>query len=259
MVNEDRSFKELVSEAPLLTTATTVTLAGTLSRSDDQGKFILTLGNKRSVTLDVDAVKDHKVLGSAGGQHIVEVEVDVDRLPPEHTSPTQGLMGSPGEYKFKFVWHDPQTVYWLDVQNPPKSPFHDTHPGIAPDVTISVLDNKPVYDEFAGPVAVPAGGDPWGGVIGSRQSVAPFALATAQQAPASAIAAMQAPAPSFIPGGTGIADVASAGTGIPDIAWIGTGIPDIAWAGTGIPDIVLVGTGVPDTAGVGTGIPDVCR
>ena len=259
MANEDKSFKELVDEAPLHTSAAPVVLAGTLSRSDDPSKFILTLGDNRRLTLDVDAVKRHKVLGTVGGQQIVEVDVDPDKVPPDVASLTPGLQGASSAYKFKFVWHDPQTLYWFDPPSPPKSPIVDTHPGVAPDVTLSVLDHKPIYDEVSGPVTVPPGGDPLEGFGGSRQAFAPFALATAHQAPPAAIAAMQASAASLSPGGTGVPDTASIGTGSPDVPWAGSGIPDVAWVGTGVSDIALIGTGVPDIAWLGTGIPDICR
>lgn len=177
--NGQRSFRELVSEAPISARADTLRLVGALSRSHEAGKFVLTLADGRSVTLNIDAVKEHRVLGDAAGQQLVEVDLDAERVPRDIASATPGGFSPAGVVNpSPFPW----SLFWLDY---PKSPWTDTHPGHWPDVKIPYIDHQ-----IAGPVGVPPGGDPWGG-YGAGQTLAPFALATPQQAPQATLAAMQ--------------------------------------------------------------------
>lgn len=83
MATEKRSFEELLREAPEAPGDDTVSLVGTLARSRDEGKFVLTVAGGQAVTLDVSAVKDHEVIGSSVGQMIVRVDVDRSCLPSE--------------------------------------------------------------------------------------------------------------------------------------------------------------------------------
>ena len=73
---DNRSFEDLVNEAPLAPTAGTVSLVGTLARSTELGKFVLTLQGGSSVTLDTASVKSHAVLGSSVGHTIVRIDKD---------------------------------------------------------------------------------------------------------------------------------------------------------------------------------------
>jgi hypothetical protein len=68
MAREEESFETLVKEAPLAPAAETVSLVGTLARSSEAGKFVLTLQDGRAVTLETAAVKGYMVLGTSLGQ-----------------------------------------------------------------------------------------------------------------------------------------------------------------------------------------------
>ncbi|RKP48664.1 hypothetical protein D7S86_21940 [Pararobbsia silviterrae] len=230
-----------MDEAPVHAVHETATLTGTLSRSDESGKFVLTLGDGRTVKLAVDAVKRHKVLGSSGAQAIVEVEVDVKSIPADTPAP----FGQTTDLKLKPLL---DTFYTFDH---PKSPFLDTHPGVAPDVTIAWWDpplpkerdavhafkpplhdhsvawfdpppkppfvdthpgmpevsvpvfDKPPYDEVVGPVTPPFGSTVQNPA--AQQGAAPFSLAAARQAPANALAALQNPWAAWAAAWTGVA------------------------------------------------------
>jgi hypothetical protein len=79
---EDKSdFQKLLSEAPLASSADTVTVVGTLSRTPDAAHFMLTLADGRSVTLDVNAVKSAKKIAGAIGQSMVQLELDAKHVP----------------------------------------------------------------------------------------------------------------------------------------------------------------------------------
>jgi hypothetical protein len=83
VVTEQKAFETLVDEAPLASTAPTVSLVGMLARSSEGGKFVLTVQDGRSVTLEVAAVKGYLVLGTSVGQTIVRVDVDAEKVPAE--------------------------------------------------------------------------------------------------------------------------------------------------------------------------------
>jgi hypothetical protein len=59
----------------------TVTVVGILGRTADEARFVLTLPNGRSETLDVAAVKSAKKVAGAIGQAQVELELDVKLVP----------------------------------------------------------------------------------------------------------------------------------------------------------------------------------
>jgi hypothetical protein len=84
MATDRKPFRELVGEAPMATE--TVSLVGMLSRSREDEKFILTLGDGRSLALEIDAVKDYAVLGGTIGQVVVRIEIDSSRLPQDTSS-----------------------------------------------------------------------------------------------------------------------------------------------------------------------------
>src|SRR5271166_4461113 len=87
MASKDKSFEELVKEAPAAPAEGTVSLVGTLARSGEAGKFVLTLEDGSELTLETAAVKGHEVLGTSVGQTIVRVDVEAEKIPP--TSPTR--------------------------------------------------------------------------------------------------------------------------------------------------------------------------
>lgn len=87
MAGKEKSFEELVKEAPAAPAAGTVSLIGTLARSGEAGKFVLTLQDGSTVTLETAAVEGHEVLGTSVGQTIVRVDVEAEKIPP--TSPTR--------------------------------------------------------------------------------------------------------------------------------------------------------------------------
>jgi hypothetical protein len=178
MAEHKKPFGELVNDAPLATQEDTVTLVGALARSNQQGKFVLTLSQGNSVTLDVDAVKNYTVMGGAVGQMLVQVEVDRARLPENLQGNAPQLNSFP--------------AYEL------KAPFADRTTPLADIFTLPVVDQTTRWylDEVFKNPAVDYGGkgiieglpgDPGDPYAGG----APFALATAHQAPESALAGPQ--------------------------------------------------------------------
>jgi hypothetical protein len=81
MSDAAESFSQLLSEAPLAAQEDTATLVGALSRSSQPGKFVLVLGPGNSLTLDIDDVKAHEVLGGGVGQMLVQLKIPRDKLP----------------------------------------------------------------------------------------------------------------------------------------------------------------------------------
>lgn len=76
-----QSFEDLLAAAPEAPAEGTVILTGTLMRSSEKGKFMLDMGDGRTVTLDTSAVKGHAVIGSSVGQNVVRVDVDQKAVP----------------------------------------------------------------------------------------------------------------------------------------------------------------------------------
>ena len=154
MADEKKSFSEFVSAAPLAAAEDTINLVGAVERSHQPNKFVLVLGSGRSVTLEIDAVKDYRVLGGLVGQLLVQVDLDRERVPRELTE-AQPAIGAVPPFAIATPHHVPQgvagtqaglggvnvfggpgipkwpggdfTLYWFD---PPKSPLQDlvTHP-----------------------------------------------------------------------------------------------------------------------------------
>lgn len=187
MAKEKRSFSELLGEAPLAAQEDTVSLVGALERSHQKGKFVLALGPGRSVTLDVEAVKGHQVLGGGVGQILVQVDVDRESVPEE----IKGAFDSPFTH---FGYDVPITISYLD--HPHKLPHVDipfTIPTNDFPSPKNILEASGTIQENIGDPGF--GGDPWqwGGGFGGPVpgAGAPFALATPHQAPQSTIAAMQ--------------------------------------------------------------------
>jgi hypothetical protein len=103
MTDQPKSFEDLVNEAPLAPAAGTVSLIGTLARSSEAGKFVLTILGGSAVTLDTAAVKSHAVLGTSAGHTIVRVDVNAGMI-PEGTLlkvPLEHVLKAPNEIGFK--------------------------------------------------------------------------------------------------------------------------------------------------------------
>jgi hypothetical protein len=81
MAKEESEFHKLLSEAPMAPDADTVTVVGILRRTADPARFVLTLPDGQSETLDVAAVKSAKRVAGAIGQSVVELELDAKRVP----------------------------------------------------------------------------------------------------------------------------------------------------------------------------------
>jgi hypothetical protein len=165
MTDEKKSFAELLNDAPLAAGENTVRLVGSLARSNDNKKFVLGLAGNQSVTIEIDAVKDYRVLSSGiAGPLIVEVEVDRHRLP----APT------------------PPPAYFKD-------PIVDL-PRMTAGETTAELTLVEQTGALYGPIIPTNPGDPWGvyGPSLGDPGVAPFAIAAARQAPQHVIGAMAA-------------------------------------------------------------------
>jgi hypothetical protein len=177
MASQAKSFEDLVKESPSAPAAGTVSLVGTLSQSPEAGKFVLTLEDGRGLTMETSAVSGHTVLGSSVGRTVVRVDVEASKVPATVAGPA----GAAGAIT---------TVHFLD--QPITNPDID-HPFTVArfDYTVAWLDHigtLPAVDYYvAGPGNVPPG---WPVEAGGG-GVAPFALATPQQAPASTMAALQ--------------------------------------------------------------------
>jgi hypothetical protein len=142
MADETKAFSKLLSEAPLSANDDTVSLVGALGRSTQAGKFVLALGPGNSVTLDVDAVKGHHVLGGGVGQLIVQVDIARDKVPDSVTQ--QGTQAAMAPFALA-------------------TPHHASHAGFNPYNSPVILDNlhTPAYldhttiyahDHFTNPI-----------------------------------------------------------------------------------------------------------
>jgi hypothetical protein len=177
MAEKKKSFSDLLSEAPL-------------APAEDTVKFILALSQGNSITLDVDAVKGYQVIGGGVGQLLVQVDVDKTKVPQAAAVaepaklPVTGVhdLKSPiADYKHptldKYPWEEP-------VRTHPETDVSFTAHA-SPNLTFTgIHDYKhPTLDKH-----------PWEEVVHTNPEtdLAPFALATPQQAPASALEAMQA-------------------------------------------------------------------
>lgn len=179
MAEKKKSFSEILNDAPLAAQEDTVTLTGALARSNQPGKFVLAMGPGNTVTLDVDAVKSYQMLGGAVGQPLVQLELDKAKLPA-------GVQ--PQEIRTFAPFDVPITTPITDIGA--------THPAIDNPQTYALADQPPVITnpaiDVGGKFIFEWGGDPYGGdPYGGYGGAAPFALATAHQAPASAPAGLQ--------------------------------------------------------------------
>jgi hypothetical protein len=184
MADEKKSFSDLLSEAPLAASEDTVSLVGALARSSKPGKFVLVLSQGGSVTLDVKAVKAHHVIGGGVGQLLVQVDVDRAQVPDsakEAATPAGTTFTGIHDIKHpildKYPWEEPvrthpETDLGAAGVNPAGGPFTGFH-----DI------KHPILDKY-----------PWEEPVRTNPEIdhAPFALATAQQAPPASLSAMQA-------------------------------------------------------------------
>jgi hypothetical protein len=180
MAEKKKNFGDLLNDAPLATQEDTVTLVGALARSSRPGKFVLTLSPGNSVVLDVAAVKDYSVLAGAVGQTLVQVEVDRTKLPENvQTSASPATLPA---YELKSPVFD-RTLPYIDFSTLPVID-NPTQPVIDELRTIPIVDQggKGIFEGLPGDPGDP--GDPYA-------AGAPFALATAHQAPESALALAQ--------------------------------------------------------------------
>src|SRR5271165_1059433 len=92
MASEEKSFEDLVKEAPV---GGTVSLVGTLAQSSEAGKFVLTLQDGSAMTLETASVKGHAVLGTSVGQTIVRVDVDAAKIPTLSPNPSPWELRKP--------------------------------------------------------------------------------------------------------------------------------------------------------------------
>ena len=174
MAEKKKSFSDLLSEAPLAPAEDTVTLVGALARSSQSGKFVLALSQGNSVTLDIDSVKGYQVIGGGVGQLLVQVDVDKAKVPQaaqaaEPASKFTGIHDIKHPTLDKYPWEEPVHIHPDAMQAGSKfTGIHDY--------------KHPTLDKY-----------PWEEPVHTNPEtdLAPFALATPQQAPESALAAMQ--------------------------------------------------------------------
>jgi len=90
-MSDERSFAELLADAPRAADEKHVTLVGTLGKSDDPKTFVLYVSDGSPHTIDVAAVKKHTVLGHSVGRAIVQIEVEREHLPESLSRELGGL------------------------------------------------------------------------------------------------------------------------------------------------------------------------
>lgn len=172
MPKDDKSFAELLKEAPKSHEADTVTLSGRLARSEDPDKFVLYVGDGQPLTVSVSAVKKHTVLGQSLGHPIVQLEIERKDLPTSQAD--EGIaLKNPGVdtliENFNHTRLGDRYSWPYSLENPnPNKPMQDKmfHDG-------QIL--KIIEDGHFGHRGQPPGADPAARV--------PFSLATPHQAP----------------------------------------------------------------------------
>lgn len=83
MESSESSFVQLLDRAPAVSSSDSVTVVGALARSPEQGKFVLATSDGQTHTLDIGAVRKHRVLAESVGQLLVELELDAKKVPAE--------------------------------------------------------------------------------------------------------------------------------------------------------------------------------
>ncbi|MDN7176979.1 hypothetical protein M0D69_02880 [Caballeronia sp. SEWSISQ10-4 2] len=175
MPNEEKSFQELLAQAPEDEEQNQLVLHGAIARSKDPGTFVLKLQSGRSLTLPVDAVRSYKLLARSFGSLFVEVEIAVDKVPSEianaELNAPVAQMKSPFEKGHLDLSH-PALDIW------PKGPYPFTD---------HTFPNQPEFIE--GPVG---GGyeQGWTGPASGIAGMTPFSLAAPHQVSPEYLAAM---------------------------------------------------------------------
>jgi hypothetical protein len=204
MAKDDKSFKELLSEAPLAAKADTVTVIGALARATEADKFELTLADGHSVTLETNAVKSFTRLGSAVGQVLVQLELDAKLLPKDLDLLKPALFQKPphkdinkppnSDFPTKTPYEDllrPYFVHQKPLYSDPKAPYYDFHgTGVLDVINTGIADTPHTgVADTLGTGLADTPGDPFHTGVAAA-GAAPFALATPHQAPAETLAAM---------------------------------------------------------------------
>jgi hypothetical protein len=114
MAKEESEFQKLLNEAPAAPSTDTVTVMGALSRAADPSRFVLTLPDGRSETLEVAAVKSVKKIAGAVGQSLVELELDAKRVPEKIS---ENLNKPLADHAPNTLWYQDtaQTIAYVDV------------------------------------------------------------------------------------------------------------------------------------------------
>jgi len=189
MASQDKSFADLVAEAPPAPAEGTVSLVGALAKSRETGKFVLTLQDGRTVALETSAVKGHTVLGSSLGRSIVRIEIEASKAPA--LGPRRSDRGAISALlRFTGILDQiGQGGFGEGDDTPPftseKDPGDETDPNTSEkdpgQDTGDIEDKLPPLDK-----------DPTGEGTGSYEYLDPFALATPHQAPPHVVRALQA-------------------------------------------------------------------
>ena|SRR5271165_6511353 len=117
MASEEKSFEDLVKEAPV---GGTVSLVGTLAQSSEAGKFVLNLQDGRAMTLETASVKGHTVLGTSLGQTIVRIDVDPGSLPADAFDASRLRQPVPLPW---LRFYEPVPLPWLRFYEPSPLPW----------------------------------------------------------------------------------------------------------------------------------------
>jgi hypothetical protein len=183
MASEDKSFADLVAEAPGAPAEGTVSLVGALAKSREAGKFVLTLQDGRTVTLETSAVKGHTVLGSSLGRAIIRIEIEASKAPtlgPRRfgRSTISPLLRNTGAWDQIGYGDGDDTPPFTSEKDPVESdPFTSEKDPNEKDP----FESDPIQEK-----------DPTGEGTGSYEELDPFALATPHQAPPNVVRALQA-------------------------------------------------------------------
>jgi hypothetical protein len=169
MPTQDSSFDQLLSRAPAAPNADIVTVVGALARSTQEGKFVLTVPDGRSLTFDVAAVKQYRVVAESLGQLLVELDLDAKEIPAEE--------------RLEPVTYAP-TINPYQTATYPSADFGSHVADVPPPFnTIYTYDIQTPYHIDQHQIAF--GGEPYAGFT-------PFLMAAVHQAPAATMAALEA-------------------------------------------------------------------
>jgi hypothetical protein len=174
MAHEEGSFEELLSEAPLAPKLDTITVVGALSRSREPEKFVLTLANGHSLTLERKAVKSFTRLGGAVGQVLVQLELDAKLGPIEDYHITYAPPPNPNIFRWPLnpLYNSVgpgthQTQPWTFGTTTGVSPFALATPHQAPpEIVERMMYASPTNWTDSGPPDTP--------VTGHRDAGTPF-------------------------------------------------------------------------------------